>query len=83
MDALLVKRAQRNEMDAFVALIEKHKTGLYKVARSYGFNHQDAQDLMQETYINAYTKLSQFEGRSSFKTWITRILIHKCLYKKI
>ena len=41
MDALLVKRAQRNDMDAFVALMEKHKIGLYKVAKSYLRSEED------------------------------------------
>jgi len=78
----LIRSIIDGDTELFAALIRKNNAGLYKVARSYGFNHQDAQDLMQETYINAFMKLAQFEGRSSFKTWITRIMIHKCLYKK-
>jgi RNA polymerase sigma factor (sigma-70 family) len=81
-EQVLIRSIIDGETELFAELIRKNNAGLYKVARSYGFNHQDAQDLMQETYISAYTKLAQFEGRSSFKTWITRILIHKCLYKK-
>jgi RNA polymerase sigma-70 factor (ECF subfamily) len=78
----LIRSIIDGDTELFAALIRKNNASLYKVARSYGFNHQDAQDLMQETYINAFTKLAQFEGRSSFKTWITRIMIHKCMYKK-
>src|SRR6476469_3232926 len=81
-EQVLIRSIIDGETELFAELIRKNNAGLYKVARSYGFNHQDAQDLMQETYIIAYTKLAQFEGRSSFRTWITRILIHKCLYKK-
>jgi RNA polymerase sigma factor (sigma-70 family) len=81
-EQMLIRSILDGEIELFAELIRKNNAGLYKVARSYGFNHQDAEDLMQDTYINAYMKLSQFEGRSSFRTWITRILIHKCLYKK-
>jgi RNA polymerase sigma-70 factor (ECF subfamily) len=48
---------------------------------SYGFNHQDVEDLMQETYINAYSSLSKFENRSSFKTWIIKIMLNHCHHK--
>jgi RNA polymerase sigma-70 factor (ECF subfamily) len=81
-ELMLIQSILNGETDLYAALIRKHNAGLYKVARSYGYNHQDSEDLMQDTYINAYLKLSQFQGRSSFKTWITRIMIHKCLYKK-
>jgi RNA polymerase sigma-70 factor (ECF subfamily) len=65
----------------FELLIRRYNAELYKLARCYGFNHQDAEDLMQETYLSAYSNLYQFQHRSSFKTWISKILIHKCLYK--
>jgi RNA polymerase sigma-70 factor (ECF subfamily) len=51
------------------------------VGRSYGFNHQDTEDLMQETFINGYVNLKQFAERSSFKTWLITIMLHQC-YRK-
>lgn len=65
----------------FEILIRKYNPALYKIARGYGFNHQDCEDLMQDAYVSAYTHLPQFENRSSFKTWISRILINKCIYR--
>lgn len=55
---------------------------MYKVGRSYGFNHEDVQDIMQDTFINAFTSLPQFQNRASFKTWIIRILLNNCYRKK-
>jgi len=77
----IIHKIVAGETHLFEILIRRHNAPLYKVARCYGFNHQDAEDLMQETYITAYTQLYRFENRSLFKTWITKILIHKCLYK--
>ena len=54
MDVLLVKRAQRRDIEAFVELMEKHKTGLYKVAKSYLRSEEDVADVMQETVLSVY-----------------------------
>lgn len=78
MDALLVKRAQRRDMDAFVNLMEKYKTGLYKVAKSYLRSEEDVADVMQETVLSAYEHIQELKNVSYFKTWITRILINHC-----
>src|SRR5215217_7489627 len=80
-EAEIVRKIVAGETALFEIIIRRNNAALYKVARSYGFNHQDAQDLMQETYLTAYTQLDQFENRSLLKTWLTKILIHKCLYK--
>jgi RNA polymerase sigma-70 factor (ECF subfamily) len=47
----------------------------------YGFNHHDTEDLMQDTHVSAYTQLASFEHRASYKTWISRIMVNKCIYK--
>ena len=54
MDALLVKRAQREDVGAFVELMEKYKTALYKVAKSYLGSEDDIADVMQGTVLAAY-----------------------------
>jgi RNA polymerase sigma-70 factor (ECF subfamily) len=64
-------------------LIRRNNPYLYKIGRSYGYNHEDTEDLMQETYINAFYALNKFENRSQFKTWITRIMINNCHQKKL
>jgi RNA polymerase sigma factor (sigma-70 family) len=70
------------EVSAFEILIRRFNTVLYKIGRMYGFNHHDTEDLMQDTHVAAYMQLSSFEGRSSYKTWISRIMINKCIYKQ-
>jgi RNA polymerase sigma-70 factor (ECF subfamily) len=65
----------------FEILIRRYNPFLYKIGRSYGFNHQDTEDLMQETFINSYINLNQFAGRSSFKTWIIKIMLNQCYAK--
>lgn len=78
----IIQRVQKGEKQLYSVLVKRYNAYLYKVGRSYNFNHADTEDLMQETYIDAFKNLSQFESRSSFKTWIIRIMIHNCYRKK-
>jgi RNA polymerase sigma factor (sigma-70 family) len=77
----IVEKIVNGEKTLFEVLIRRFNAVLYKIGRTHGFNHQDAEDLMQDTHMAAYHHLAQFEGRSSYKTWISRIMINKCLYK--
>jgi RNA polymerase sigma-70 factor (ECF subfamily) len=89
MNALLTKSSEEEiirkildgEMALFEILIRRYNSILYKIARSYDFNHEEAQDLLQETHISAYQNLKKFQSRSSYKTWIAKIMVNKCLYK--
>src|SRR5690606_6406354 len=54
---------------------------LYKIGRSYHFNHQDTEDLMQDSFVDAYFNLPGFKHRASFKTWLFRIMLNNC-YRK-
>src|SRR3954453_23990854 len=65
----------------FEILIRRYNAQLYKTGRAYGFNHQDTEDLMQETYINAYQHLKKLENHSVFKTWLIKIMLHQCYHK--
>lgn len=78
MDTLLVKKAQKRDATAFIQLIEKNKTALYKVARSYLSSEDDIADVMQDTILSAYEHIGELRTASYFKTWITRILINHC-----
>lgn len=78
MDTLLVKRAKEQDMEAFVQLIEKYKTSLYKVAKSYLGREEDVADAMQDTVLSAYEHIQELKHASYFKTWLTRILINHC-----
>ena len=80
-DELVIQKILDGDVSWFEILIRRYNPVLYRIARNYSFNHQDAEDLMQDTHVIAYTQLSKFEGRASYKTWISRIMINKCLYK--
>lgn len=76
-----IQKIVNGETALFEILIRRYNPVLYKIARSYGFEHEEAKDLLQETHIAAYQKLKQFESRSSYKTWVSKIMVNKCLYK--
>ena len=78
----MISRIVSGEIKLYEDIIHQYNGYLYKIGRSYGFGHADVEDLMQETYINAYISLGKFENRSSFKTWIVRIMLNQCYRKK-
>ena len=80
-DDFIIKKILGGEVAIFEVLIRRYNSVLYKIARSHGFNHQDTEDLMQDTHVAAYMSLKDFEGRASYKTWISKIMVNKCLYK--
>ena len=77
----LISRLLKGENELFEILIRRNNPYLYKLGMSYGYKHEDVEDLMQETFIAAYLNLEKFEARSSFKTWITRIMLNLCYQK--
>ena len=81
-DAVLIEKILSGEKALFEVIIRRFNPSLYKVARAFGYNHQDAEDLMQETYLTTFTELKNFEGRSGLKTWVTKILVNKCIYRQ-
>lgn len=78
----IIDRVREGEKALYEIIVRRFNPYLYKIGRSYNYNHQDTQDLMQETFIDAYKGLAQFEGRSNFKTWIIRIMMNNCYRKK-
>jgi RNA polymerase sigma-70 factor (ECF subfamily) len=77
----IIKKNVQGESDLFETLMRRHIAALYRVVRCYGFNHEDAEDLMQDTYLTAYKQLAGIEHRVSYKIRIIKILVHKCVYK--
>ncbi|HEV2831723.1 MAG TPA: sigma-70 family RNA polymerase sigma factor, partial [Hanamia sp.] len=80
-DVEIIHKILQTEPELYEELIRRYNSLLYKIGRTYSYNHQDTEDLMQETFINCYQSLSTFENRSSFKTWIVKIMIHQCYHK--
>ena len=78
----ILSRVLGGEKALYEIIVRRFNRYLYKVGRSYDYNHEDTQDLMQETFIDAYKNLSQFERRSNFKTWIIRIMLNNCYRKR-
>lgn len=78
-DLELVRRAQREDMDAYDLLVARYQERLYATVYHMTSNHEDANDLVQETFIKAYRALKTFKGDSSFYTWIYRIAVNKTI----
>ncbi|MBS1646880.1 MAG: sigma-70 family RNA polymerase sigma factor [Bacteroidetes bacterium] len=81
-DQEIINRILSGEKSFYEIIIRRFNPYLYKIGRSYNYDHDDTQDLMQDTYIDAYKNLHQFEQRSNFKTWITRIMLNNCYRKR-
>ena len=81
-DLQIIENILAGEIAQFEILIRRNNPFLYKTGRSYNYNHEDTQDLMQETFIDAYRNLSKFENRASFRTWIIKIMLNHCFRKK-
>lgn len=74
----LVKRAQQHDKEAFVELMELNRQSMYKIAKSYLRNEEDAADAMAAAILSCYEKIADLREPKYFKTWMTRILINKC-----
>jgi RNA polymerase sigma-70 factor, ECF subfamily len=72
-DAVAVARARGGDSEAFRLLVERHSRSVYRVAYRVTGNADDAEDVVQETFLKAYRQLDRFEERSSFGTWLHRI----------
>ncbi|MEO6167570.1 MAG: sigma-70 family RNA polymerase sigma factor [Chitinophagales bacterium] len=81
-DMDVIHHILNGDTDLFEILIRRNNSFLHKTGRSYGYSHDDTQDLMQETFINAYVNLQKFENRCTFKTWIIKIMLNNCFQKQ-
>ncbi len=73
----LVRRAQAGDFDAFAELIGAHKNKIYGVARKLSGNDQDAEDIVQDTFLKAIDKIDQFRLEASFGTWLYTIALNE------
>ena len=80
-DGEIIKKILAGYPVWFEILIRRYNSTLYKIARGYGFNQQDAEDLIQDAHLTAYKQLRKLENPDSYKTWISKILINNCIYK--
>ncbi len=78
MTELLIRKAKKGDKDAFCRLMDLQMQSMYKVARAYLKNDEDAADAIQETILSCFQKIETLEQNRYFKTWLIRILINKC-----
>src|SRR5581483_3823974 len=78
-DEQLVGAAKKGDMAAFEELVARHRDKIYARAFSMMRNEDEAVDLSQEAWVKSWQRLKQFQGESSFGTWMTRIVINLCL----
>lgn len=78
-DAELVRRALARDGAAFRAIMKKYNQRLYRLARGIVRNDSEAEDIVQEAYVRAFTHLEDFRGDASLVTWLSRIAINEAL----
>jgi RNA polymerase sigma-70 factor (ECF subfamily) len=78
-DDALARAAQGGDLGAFEELVARHRDKIYGRAYSMMRNENEALDLSQEAWVKGWQRLRQFQGDSSFATWMTRIVINLCL----
>jgi RNA polymerase sigma-70 factor (ECF subfamily) len=78
-DEQLVSRARQRDESAVRAITQRYNRRLYRVARSILRNESEAEDVVQETYVRAFTGIDQFRGEAGFATWLTRIAMNEAL----
>ena len=78
-DVALVQLARRRNGDAFRIIMQRNNQRLYRVARSVVRDDSEAEDVVQQAYVNAFDSLGKFRGDSSLSTWLTRITLNEAL----
>jgi len=78
-DEEVIERVRGGETALYEIILRRYNQRLYRVARSIVREDDEAEDVMQEAYVKAYENLHQFEGRSPFSAWLTRITVHEAL----
>src|SRR5688500_3487947 len=78
-DLTLARRAQDGDAAAYDTLMRKYQQRIYATLYNMTSNHEDANDLTQETFIKAYQALKSFKGDAGFYTWVYRIAVNKTL----
>jgi len=81
-DGDLAARARSGNRAALEALVQRHQRWIYNIALRMLHHPQDAEDVTQEILLKAFTHLASFEGRSSFRTWLYRIVVNHVLNMK-
>jgi RNA polymerase sigma-70 factor (ECF subfamily) len=75
----LVSRAAGGDASAFQALVERHRSMVYRIAYQFAGNHHDAEDIAQEVFIKVYRSLERFRQEAQLSSWLYRIVMNACI----
>jgi RNA polymerase sigma-70 factor (ECF subfamily) len=78
-DEAIVSRVIQGQTALFEVLMRRHNERIYRAARAILRDDSQAEDVMQQAYVNAYAHLRQFDGRAAFATWLTRIAVNEAI----
>src|SRR5688572_32569654 len=78
-DAEVIRQVLQGNTAMFELLMRRYNERVYRAARAIVRDEQEAEDVMQQAYVNAYAHLRQFDGRARFSTWLTRIAVNEAL----
>src|SRR5215208_4989343 len=78
-DSELIARASGGDPAAFQALVERHRSMVYRVAYQFAGNHHDAEDIAQEVFIKVYRSLDRFRQDAQLSSWMYRIVMNACI----
>jgi RNA polymerase sigma-70 factor (ECF subfamily) len=81
-DEAVVARVLAGARESFEVLMRRHNQRLFRAARAVLRDDAEAEDVVQDAWVRAYTHLRQFSGRATFATWLTRIAIHEALARR-
>lgn len=79
VDSDLIIRAAGGDPTAFQALVERHRSMVYRVAYQFAGNHHDAEDIAQEVFIKVYRSLERFRQDAQLSSWLYRIVMNACI----
>lgn len=80
-ETALVAAAKAGDQSAFAELVQHYDRRVFRMAKQITQNDDDAEDVLQETFLKAYTHLDDFQGNSKFYTWVVRIAVNEALMK--
>src|ERR1700704_3784076 len=77
----LVQAAKSGDVSAFEELVRRYDRNVFRIAQHITQNREDAEDVVQDAFLKAYSNLAQFQGQSKFYTWLVRIAVNEALMK--
>jgi RNA polymerase sigma-70 factor (ECF subfamily) len=80
-ESVLLAQAREHDTQAFGELVRRYENKIFRLAQHITQNREDAEDVLQETFLKAYEHLDQFQGNSKFYTWVVRIAVNQALMK--